>query len=180
MHVFTSIHFQKPEVSVCVYVVSFPGILLSNIEDFSNCHIFPFPSFSLPKVPEFTGSPRRSPSSSTDREASYTPKSLSPTPSPIHSRTCTPSHSASSTPSPTPPPSPNLPRRGPAKKQNFDPLSVSINLPVTQPAGGVVTPKFMINGVPTSPPQEVGVSHKKKFTVESFLGSVPAASIHVS
>ena len=142
----------------------------------------PFLSLSLPtslKVLDLTSSPQHSPSSSTDREPSYTPKSLSPTPSPLHSHTCTPFHSASSTPSPTPPPSPNLPRRGPTKKQILDPRPASISLPLSRPQGEVVvTPKFMINDVPTSPPQEAGPS--KKFTVESFLGKTPAASIHVS
>ncbi|CAI8015132.1 hypothetical protein GBAR_LOCUS9421 [Geodia barretti] len=168
----------EEETSIQLIVKECRGPSLPKAEDNSSREPLNVDQDVSSQVPNFTtDSPRRSPSSSTDREASYTPKSLSPTPSPIHSRTCTPSHSPSTTPSPTPPPSPNTPRRGPVKKQNLDPRPVSINLPVSREV--VVAPKFMINGIPTGPPQEAGQS-KKFFTVESFLGSAPAASIHVS
>ena len=44
-----------------------------------------------------------------------------------------------------------------------------------------MAPKFMINDVPTSPPLVVEEEVPSKHcTVESFVGTAPAASIHVS
>lgn len=133
----------------------------------------PSPSSRSPLPPQDTViSTKTAPFS--DKEESHTPKSLSPSVSPVHSRPPTPTPSATSTPSPTPPPSPTL-RRGSPRPSTSDPRPASINLPALRPQGDVVKPKFMINDVPTSPTSvQAPVS---KYTIESFA---PKASIHVS
>lgn len=154
--------------------VQIPGTMCRSLKEVQPSSF----SFSHPLHLQDTATSTDSPkaTSSHDKEESHTPKSLSPSVSPVHSRPHTPTPSNGSTPSPTSP-SPTFRREGP-RHLNSDPRPASINLPAFRPQGDVVKPKFMINDVPASPPSIQGPI--EKYSVESFVGGPPNASIHVS